>query len=198
MAVAQFLNIGASTAIDLNSIVPIGDSVADNVQIQTLTPGGATKDSYTWNDWVADTPCWVDDSLAPVSGVSFEPGQGLFILGTASTQGIQTSGEVGASDIVVQLQNGGTATGNPFPVEVALSDVIPEGDSVADNVQIQTLTPGGATKDSYTWNDWVADTPCWVDDSLMPVTGVVFGPGEGLFVLGTSTSQTLRFPAPEL
>lgn len=197
MATAQFVNI-ASGDMPLESIRPTGDDVADNVAIQTLDAYGYTLSNYDWNDWAADEPCWVDGDFNPVKGVTFAPGQGLWVFGSTASQGIQTAGKVGISDVLVQLKSGGTATGNPFPTTIALQDIVPMGDDVADNVAIQTLDAYGYTVANYDWNDWAADKPCWVDGDFNPVEGVEFTPGQGLWVFGSSESQYLRFPAPEL
>lgn len=87
MATAQFANIGTE-AMPLQSIVPTGADTSDNVYIQTLTAGGYTLDTYSWNDWAADEPCWVDDSYEKVEGVTFAPGQGLWVQGSSTEQAI--------------------------------------------------------------------------------------------------------------
>ena len=198
MATAQFINIGEAAEMDIQSLSAIGEDAPDNVVIQTLDFAGRTIDSYVWNDWVDATPCWVDDSYEKVDGVTIAPGTGLWIQGTAQTQGILSAGKVGSSDVVVALRNGGTLAGNPFPVEVKLQDIIAEGDEAPDNIVIQTLDYAGRTVDSYVWNDWVDSTPCWVDDSYEKVETVTFSPGAGLWVQGTSDKQYVRFPAPTL
>ena len=198
MATPQFINVGASSDIELESLVPTGDDTSDNVEIQLLTAGGNTESYYTWNDWMYENACWVDADLNEATGVTFAPGQGLWVMGASASQGLQAAGKVGTSDVVVALRNGGTATGNPFPVSVDLNDIVPTGDDLSDNVEIQILTPGGNTDSFYTWNDWMYENPCWVDADLNEVTDVTFAPGQGLWVMGSSTEQGLRFPAPEL
>ena len=168
------------------------------MQVQTLDAAGRTVDAYDWNDWAADKPCWVDGDWNPVTEVSVAPGQGLWVIGSASTQGIQAAGKVGSEDVVVSLRNGGTSTGNPFPVSINLQDIVAEGENASDNVQIQTLDAAGRTVDTYAWNDWAAAEPCWVDDDYNRVEDVVFAPGAGLWVQGISGDQSIRFPAPEL
>ena len=197
MATAQFANIGTE-AMPLQSIVPTGADTSDNVYIQTLTAGGYTLDTYSWNDWAADEPCWVDDNYEKVEGVTFAPGQGLWVQGSSAEQGIQSAGQVGKLDVSVALKSGFTAAGNPFPVAINLQDIVATGEGASDNVYIQTLTAGGYTLDTYSWNDWAADEPCWVDDSYEKVEGVTFAPGQGLWVQGSSTEQAIVFPAPEL
>ena len=196
--VPQFINVGETTILDLQSLKAVGDDASDNVQIQTLDAGGYTVDAYDWNDWAVDEPCWVDADYTPVTEVSVAPGQGFWVMGSKTAQGLQSAGKVGTSDVVVSLRNGGSATGNPFPVALDLQDIVAEGDSASDNVQIQLLDAGGYTLESYDWNDWALDTPCWVDGDYNAITGVEIAPGQGLWVMGSSSAQSIRFPAPEL
>ena len=159
---------------------------------------GYTVDSYLWNDWVAEQPCWVDDAFEPVEGVVVSPAQGLWVGGASSAQGIQTAGKVGSSDVLFQLRTGYAATGNPFPVALDLQEIVAVGDGTSDTVNLQTLDAFGYTVDSYLWNDWVAEQPCWVNDSFEPVEGVSIAPGQGLWIGGASSEQYIQFPAPEL
>lgn len=198
MATSQFLDVGAATEMDIQQLQAVGDDAADNVVIQTLDFAGRTVDSYIWNDWVDTTPCWVNDSFEKVEGVTLAPGAAVWVQGTTTTQGIQSAGKVGTSDVVITLKNGGTLAGNPFPVAVDIQDVVAQGTEAPDNVVIQTLDYAGRTVDSYIWNDWVDTTPCWVNDSFEKVEGVSIASGEGLWVQGTTTEQSIRFPAPEL
>ena len=197
MVTAQFVSVNGED-MPLENFVPMGEDLSDNVAIQTLDASGKTVDNYLWNDWMYDTACWVDDEFNAVEGVTFASGQGLWVFGSSSMQGIRTAGEVAMSDISVQLKNGATATGIAFPVSIALQDIIPEGDDLSDNVAIQTLDASGKTVDNYLWNDWMYDTACWVDDEFNMVEGVTFAPGQGLWVYGSSNTQYLRIPAPEL
>ena len=75
--------------IDLQDIVPEGDDLSDRVEIQTLDAAGRTVASYMWNDWANDTACWVDGDFAPIEGVSFTPGQGLWVFGANDAQYIR-------------------------------------------------------------------------------------------------------------
>ena len=197
MATPQFLNIG-SDEMPLQSIFPTGEDTSDNVYIQTLTAGGLTLNSYSWNDWAYDEPCWVNDDYEKIEGVTFAAGQGLWVQATSLNQGIQSAGQVGEEDVTVTLKAGFTATGNPFPMPMNLQDIVVEGNDTSDNVYIQTLTAGGLTLNSYSWNDWACDEPCWVNDDYEKVEGVTFAPGAGLWIQGPSGEQYIRFPAPEL
>ena len=188
----------------ITSFMPVGDDTYNHVEIQTLDNAGYTVDSYVWTDeggedW--DQTGWVDGDNNIVTDVTFAPGQGLWVFGSAATQGLQTAGLVGKSDVVVTLRAGASGIGNPFPVAINLSDILPEGEDTYNHVEIQTLDNAGYTVDSYVWTDeggedW--DQTGWVDGDNNIVTDVTFAPGQGLWVYGSSTAQTLRFPAPEL
>ena len=198
MATAQFVKVAGDESMDLQSFSAVGDDAADNVVIQTLDFAGRTVASYVWNDWVGETPCWVDDGYEKVEGVAIAPGSGIWVQGTSSEQGIQSAGKVKSEDVTVTLKNGGTLAGNPFPVSIDLQDILASGDDAPDNVVIQTLDYAGRTVASYVWNDWVAETPCWVDDGYEKVEGITIAGGEGLWVQGTLATQYITFPAPEL
>ena len=204
MVTAQFVNVNGLSLLPISNIVPVGDDTYNNVAIQRLDSAGRTVENYVWTDaggenW--DQIGWVDDNNEIVSGVSFTSGEGLWVSGSANGQGIQTAGSVGTSDVTVQLKAGGIGTGNPFPVSVNLSDLIPSGDDTYNNVSIQTLDSAGRTVENYVWTDaggenW--DQTGWVNDENELVSNISFQPGQGLWVCGSSESQYLTFPAPEL
>ena len=197
MVAPQFLGVTSeSGSIALDAITPTGDNL-DDVNIQLLSSGGTTVTTYFWNTYMYDTPRWVDDDMVEVTGVTFSTGQGLWVGGSDSSQALQSAGKVGLYDVAVQLQNGATATGNPFPVAINLSDIYPTGDNL-DDVNIQMLSSGGTTVTTYFWNTYMYETPRWVDDDMVEVTGVTFSAGQGLWVGGSDSSQYLNFPAPEL
>ncbi len=203
MVTPQFAPMTGNT-ISLDSLVPTGDNLPDNIDIRVLDAAGRTVEgcAYAWNDWVDENgPCWANGDYEKVTGVSFAPGQGLWVYGKSTTQGLRSCGQVGLADVIVTLRNGGTPTGNPFPVEINLQDIVPEGPNLPDNIDIRVLDAAGRTVEgcAYAWNDWVDENgPCWANGDYEKVTGVSFAPGQGLWVYGKSTSQTLRFPAPEL
>lgn len=196
MTGSQFLNCGSSEAIALADITPTAkvmssEDLAGNVEIQTLDNAGRTVDSYVWNGegWEGD------------AGTTFEPGTGLWVfnyVGDSDVVGLQTSGKVGKSDVSVTLDDDGGAVGiaNPFPVQVALADILPECETMtagelAGCVEIQILDNAGLTAESYVWNG-----EGWEGDD-----NTVFAPGVGLWVfnqIGDAAEVALRIPAPEL
>lgn len=200
------MNIGSDVAIPIQAIKPTGEDLSDNINLQTLDFAGRTVASYLWVNWAGeggDQEAWIDaDTFDIVSDVTFTPGDGLWVTGSSTDQGIQTAGQVGTSDVVVALREGGTVTGNPFPVSLNLQEIVPEGADTSDNVNLQTLDFAGRTVASYLWVNWAGedgDQEAWIDaDTFDIVTDVTFAPGEGLWVTGSSNSQSIRFPAPEL
>ena len=206
MLTPQFLNVGATEAIPLQAITPVGSDTSDNVYIHILNAAGISVAGYAWIDWAgeeSDQEAWVDeDTFEIIEGVTFEPGQGLWIYGSSSEQGIQTAGKVGSSDITFILRNGAVGVGNPFPVSVDLQDILPGGSDTSDNVYIHILNAAGISVAGYAWIDWAgeeSDQEAWVDeDTFEIVEGVSFEPGQGLWVYGSSSEQSITFPAPEL
>ena len=201
MVAPQFMPVSGEN-ITLESLIPRGDDASDNVNIRVLDAAGRTIEGcdYTWNDWAGDHACWMDENYIEITGVSFAPGQGLWVYGSSSSQALQSAGEVGTNDVVVQLRFGATPTGNPFPVTIGLQDIVASGDEASDNVNIRVLDAAGRTIEGcdYTWNDWAGDHACWMDENYQAIEGVSFEPGQGLWVYGSNSNQTLRFPAPEL
>ena len=196
MTGAQFLNCGSTEAIALADIKPTAttmsaEDLAGSIEIQTLDNAGLTVDSYVWNGagWEGD-----DET-------TFAPGTGLWVfnqVGDADVVSIQTAGKVGTADVVVTLDDNGGAVGvaNPFPVKVALADLLPEcgtmtAAELAGCVEIQTLDNAGLTVDSYVWNG-----EGWEGDD-----NTEFAAGAGLWVfnqIGDAAEVALRIPAPEL
>ena len=213
MVTAQFLTVG-DEMISLNDIKPLGDGVVDTVEIQTLTSAGYTDKSYVWIDYAGenwDETGWIDnnaemgDYYELVKDVKFPVGAGLWIFGAAELS-IQSAGQVNTSDVVVNLRPGATATGNPFPIDLNLADILPLGDGVVDTVEIQTLTSAGYTDKSYVWIDYAEenwDETGWIDnnaemgDYYELVKDVTIPAGSGLWIFGAD-GLSIRFPAPEL
>ena len=201
MVTPQFIPV-AGGKMSLDSLVAIGETAVDNVNIRVLDSAGRTVEGcdYTWNDYMYDDPCWVNADFEKVEDISFAAGQGLWVYGSSADEGLQSAGQVGTNDVTVTLRFGATPTGNPFPVSIDLQDIIATGDTAVDNVNIRVLDSAGRTVEGsdYTWNDYMYDDPCWVNADFEKVEGVSFAPGQGLWVYGSSDSEGLCFPAPEL
>lgn len=206
MVTPQFVSIGANKIVKLDDLVPTGNDVNKDggINIQLLNAYGVTVAKYQWIDWSADDDVkgWCDSNFELVSNITFDEGQGLWVQGTSSGAALQSAGKVEDSDVTVQLRFGATATGNPFPTSINLQDIVPQGENINKDggINIQLLNAYGVTTAKYQWIDWSADDDVvgWCDGNFELVTGVTFGPGQGLWVQGTKDTEYLRFPAPEL
>ena len=196
MAGAQFIACDGSSEIALSSLKPVAanmtaEDLAGNVEIQTLDNAGFTVDSYVWNGegWEGD------------DGTTFIAGVGMWVfnyVGDSDTVTIQSAGMVNTTDVAVELDdNGGAvAVANPYPISVALADIVPTCESMsaedlAGSIEIQTLDNAGYTVDSFVWNG-----EGWEGDD-----NTTFAPGAGLWVfnqVGDAGKVYLTFPAPEL
>ena len=206
MVTPQFVSIGANKIVKLDDLVPTGNDVNKDggINIQLLNAYGVTVAKYQWIDWSADDDVkgWCDSNFELVSNITFDEGQGLWVQGTSSGAAMQSAGKVEDSDVTVQLRFGATATGNPFPTSINLQDIVPQGENINKDggINIQLLNAYGVTTAKYQWIDWSADDDVvgWCDGNFELVTGVTFGPGQGLWVQGTKDTEYLRFPATEL
>ena len=80
---------------------------------------------------------------------------------------------------------------------VSLQTLRPTGDEIDWTVEIQVLDNGGSTinDQDYMW----VDGEGWCTPDGDPITeDVTFAPGQGFWIYGSSTEQSIRFPAPEL
>ena len=186
----------------MESLTPTGADVDTDggIVIETLSAGGEAVDMYMWINWGGADVGWMNGDFEIVEGVSFAPGTGLWVQGTGTGAAIQSAGQVGTDDVLVQLKSGFTATGNPMPVSIALQDIIPEGENVDSDggIVIETLSAGGEAVDMYMWINWGGEDVGWMNGDFELVEGVSFAPGTGLWVQGTKSTEYLRLPAPEL
>ena len=90
MLTPQFLNVGVEKALPLESLKPVGTDIDTDggIYIETLTAGGTMDQMYQWIDW-GDPVGWCDDSFTLVEGVTFAPGQGLWVGGTGSHESLR-------------------------------------------------------------------------------------------------------------
>ena len=201
--VPQFLGVGSTDgSVDLQSI-KCNDGSSDSVSLKILNNIGIGGDSYIWVDWYGEDgneKCWVDGAFEKVEGFTIQPGQGLWVAADSEDQVFLSSGQVGTSDVAVQLRYGSTMTGNPSPVAIDLQD-IRCNDGCSDSVSLKILNNIGIGGDSYIWVDWYGEDgneKCWVDGAFEKVEGFTIQPGQGLWVAADSDSQYITFPGVEL
>ena len=194
---AQFLPVGGGD-YDIQNIKANGTDVETYVTLQTLTTSGKRNEMFSWDTWLYVEPGdakWIDDQ--GIATRKFLPGEALWVSGQPGYT-LQTCGEVGTSDVVVALADGNVAVGNPFPVEVAIQDIVATGADIETYVTLQTLTTGGKRNEMFSWDTWLYVEPGdakWIDDQ--GVATRKFQPGEGIWVSGQA-GYTLRIPAPTL
>lgn len=196
---SQFNSIGKNGKFNISRLVPS----AYGTSFYQTDSYGFPQSTYTWTDcggpdW--DTPnVWVDGSNEIVASFEFDVGDGLVVLGSANTDEIQSSGNVAQEDVVFELCNGMTFVGNPFPSPVVARELTPNAYGVA----FYKVDSYGFPQATYTWTDcggpdW--DTPnVWVDESNEIIgDNITIGSGEGVCILGSSDTDTITIPAPEL
>ena len=207
--VPQFLGVGsADGSVDLQSI-KCNDASSDSVSLQILNNIGIGGDSYFWVNWYDpdgtgnEESCWVDGAGEKVVDFKIQLGQGLWVSGANEEQVFQRAGQVGTSDVVVQLRDGSTMTGNPSPIAIGLQD-IRCNDASSDSVSLQILNNIGIGGDSYFWVNWYDpdgtgnEESCWVDGAGEKVNDFKVLPGQGLWVTGANEDQYITFPGVEL
>ena len=203
MIAPQFVNIGTSKDIDLQSLTPTGSGVIDQAEIKVLNSYGVGVEDYIWtsgDDVDSVNDCWAnEDQDTKINDRTFAPGTGLWVYGK-SGQGLRSVGEVEqVNDIVFPLCSGAIGCGNPFPVALDLQNIIPEGSGIIDQAEIKVLNSYGVGVEDYIWtsgDDVDSVNDCWAnEDQDTKITGRMVLPGEGLWVYGKN-GQSLRFCNP--
>ena len=241
-----FTATGNGTGIYLSTLKPTGyeaneDFLEDDngtdgeFAVQTLTAAGKRDQLYTWKRSVSDGE-WENDGrwqqggtiISGANDVLIPAGTGLWtqVPDLAGDDGaeytIVSSGEVNGSDRTFLLNVGGmTALGNPYPVAVPLSSVIPQGyeaneDFLEDDngtdgeFAVQTLTAAGKREQLFTWKRSVSDGE-WENDGRWQQGGTVISganefyiqPGVGLwcqcpdYAGDDDADYALKFQYPE-
>ncbi len=139
-----------------------------------------------------------DDSLI----IPFKAGDGLFVQGASTTESIQSSGKVVYEDVQIQLRDGFSMIGNPFPLPIKLLDILVKGDNVNQfgKIQIQELDSLGFPTAVYQYigGEWFKAKDIGEDASKeVDLSSVEFQPGQGLWIQGSSDEgQYLYIPCP--
>ena len=182
----------------------------------TLTDGGATDATYTFNI-AADAPDgggdgWFDD-MGERATKTFLPGEG-FVLSSDYENGTLTTA-VANEDTVFALQTGINSCGNTTAGQIGIDQltvgvaVDANGNLLTTNddtgeeiytggVVVMTLTDGGATDATYTFN-LAADAPDgggdgWFDDMGERSTEP-FAAGEGFIISSDYAESYIKLPS---
>ncbi len=195
-----------------------GEDMYDNLTVNQIDEFGTTIHTYTWTTSADDGTDsydkigWADDAYMIVTNpdaISFVPGESL--LAYSSGGSIQSAGQVREEDATVQLCNGWTLAGNPYPVSVNVADLLPSSkngiEDTYDQVTVNIINEFGTTVHTYTWTTSADDGTesydkiGWADDDYMIINDSnvkTLDPGQGVMVYGSSSEHYLTFPAPEL
>lgn len=233
MKSASFLSIG-NNGTWLSSITPTGyenntdlkdaEETLGEFNIQLLTSTGAMLATYGWaqtydaseEKW-NDDGHWIDPSMEDVvpggaNDLLLAPGAGLWFQASdvsdddsEATYSEVSSGQVSTNDVTITLVPGGFgAFGNPYPVAVKLSSLVPTGyqdnedlidaEETLGEFNIQLLTSTGAMLATYGWaqtydsgeGEW-NDDGHWIDPSMEDVipggaNDLTINPGDGLWI----------------
>ena len=199
MGIPTFSPVGAATTIDIQDIKVQGVGLAGGqIQIQTLTAGGATDETYLWipegeaGDWGLAGECWYDTATGDAAVRTFSEGE-AYVLSNDYGDGasILYNGEVlqGATEVPISEYNV-SISGNMTPKDnMDIQAFTVDGTGLAGGqIQIQTLTAGGATDETYLWipkgeaGDWGLAGECWYDTATGDTAVKTFAAGEG-FIL---------------
>jgi hypothetical protein len=212
----QFQNFNDANFSLLNFTA--GDDMYDNLTVNQIDEFGTSIHTYTWTTSADDGTSsydkigWADDDYMIVTdpaAVAFIPGESLMV--AAGAGAIQSAGKVRLTDATVQLRNGFTLAGNPYPVNVNVADILPSSksgtiDDTYDQITLNLIDEFGTAIHTYTWTTSADDGTSsydkigWADDDYMIINESnvkTLTPGQGVLVTGTTTDHYITFPAVE-
>ena len=212
----QFQNVGNGNFSLLN--FSASEAMYDNLTVNQIDEYGTSVHTYSWTTSADDgsgsydKTGWADDDYLLVTdpdAVEFLPGESVVVY--SGVGALQSAGQVRKADATIQLRNGFTLAGNPFPVTLHVKDLLPsstEGiEDTYDQITLNIIDESGVSIHTYTWTTSADDGSGnydkigWADDDYMIINAdndITIGPGEGVEVYGSSTNHYLTFPAPEL
>jgi len=194
--------------------VPDGSSIANAITLVKLTSEGL-GDGYTywWMDYYDDDDeedyyGWRRPGSMALATISFKAGEAFWMkMPTTAACTLQFNGEVRKGDIYMLLKQGNTAVGNPTPVTINVTDIVPVGENIPDGsaaskaITLVKLTSEGLG-DGYTywWMDYYdeddeEDYYGWRRPGSGTLCNMTLAPGEGIWVKCPNNSTSLKFPA---
>ncbi len=194
--------------------VPDGSSSANAITLQKLTAtGGQDGYGYWWMDYYdeddeEDYYGWRRPGSGALATITFKAGEAFWMKMPASAAcTLQFNGEVRKGDIYMLLKQGNTAVGNPTPVTINVTDIVPVGENIPDGsssakaITLQKLTATGAQDGyGYWWMDYYdeddeEDYYGWRRPGSGTLCNMTLAPGEGIWVKCPNNSISLKFPA---
>lgn len=212
----QFQNI-ADENFSLLSFNP-GEEMYDKITVNQIDQFGTSIHTYSWTAYARgedgkwNQKGWADDEgnlITDPEAVKFIPGESVIVSGDEG--GLTAAGQVRKEDVTIQLRNGFTLTGNPFPVAIAVQDILPSSakgiEDTYDQISLNLINNFGTAINTYSWtayargNDGKWNQKGWADDTGLLIdddNDIKLLPGEGVQVSGSSSDHYLLFRAPEL
>ena len=199
-------------SVDIQSIVVEGEGVtAGAIQIQTLTSGGETAETFYWipadevGDYDMEAAGWFDVDNWCVADKTFADGEGFLTsndFGDGAT--IMFAGQVADGATESEISSNFAVAGNCTPVAVDIQSIVVTGEGVtAGAIQIQTLTSGGETAETFYWvpadeiGDYDMEEEGWFDVDNWCVADKTFAAGEGFLTSNDfGDGATLKIPSP--
>ena len=203
---AQFGAIGEGKAIDLTTIKVTGyeEATEGELKMQVLDNLGRGGKTYYFYDVPGELVGWLDGNDDPVAegAVMIEPGEGMWTYAPNADFGVQTSGEVLSSGIMVTLRQGNKMVVNTTPVAVDLTKIEVDGyeEATEGEVKMQVLDNLGRGGKTYYFYDVPGELVGWLDGNDDPVVegAVMIEPGEGMWTYAPSTAYSVTLPGVEL
>ena len=198
----------------VGSVVPDGSSSAKAITLQKLTAtGGMDGYLYYWMDYYDDDDeetyyGWRRPGSGALALITFKAGEAFWLkMPTTANCTLQFNGEVRKGNSYILLRQGNTAVGNPLPVTINVTDIVPVGDNIPDGssstkaITLQKLTAtGGMDGNLYYWMDYYDDDDeetyyGWRRPGSGTLCNMTLAPGEGVWVKCPNATTSLQFPA---
>lgn len=235
MAAPTFLPVGGEASCKLSDLVVtgyeacrydkdeedyVGGVMGGTFVLNLLGNTGVAEETYYWIDFGTIAAGWYADKQGTAieggaESVTIEVGRAAWI--AAQGRKLQTSGQVGTSDIAYQTRSLGlSAVGNCTPVDLTLGNLYVNGYTapyydkdeedyvggvMGGTFVLNLLGPTGVAESTYYWIDFGTISAGWYADKNGTAieggaTSVSIPTGKGLWVSGQG--RVLNIPAPEL
>ena len=212
MGIPTFSPVGVATSINIQDIKVQADGISGGaIQIQTLTGGGVTDETFYWipeseaGDYGMSGEGWLDANTAEAAEKIFAEGE-AYVLSNDFGDGATMlyNGEVLQGSTAVPIsENNVSISGNMTPSNFDIQAFVVDADGISGGaVQIQTLTAGGVTDETFYWipeseaGDYGMSGEGWLDANTAEAAEHLFAAGEG-FILSNDygAGATLVMPS---
>ena len=211
MCVDPFAPISGE-AFDLQTIKVEGEGLgAGQVQLQTMTTGGETDQTFLWiptdeaGDYDMEAEGWFNPDEWAQAEKTVAVGEGLVTMndfGEGAT--ITFDGEVTQGATEVPVAPLVSTSGNCTPVAIDIQSIVVTGEGLAaGQIQMQTLTSGGETDKTFYWipeeeaGDYDMEGEGWFNPDEWAQAEYTIAAGEGVVLMNDfGEGATIKFPSP--